>query len=47
MIENEVSDIESVAAKYGCTNDTVELRDDNDDLVAYATWRQGDNKKVL
>lgn len=39
--ETDLTDIREVAAKYGQTEDTLKLFDDNGELVAVATWPQG------
>lgn len=41
-----VKDIREAAVKYGCTDDTLELYDDNNKLIARATWPQGYNHYV-
>lgn len=35
--------IEEATAKYGQTNDSIQLYDDNGNLVAYSVWKQGYN----
>jgi hypothetical protein len=37
----DLTDIREVAQKYGHTEDTMELYDDDGQLVAVATWPQG------
>ena len=39
--ETDLTDIREVAMKYGQTNDTLKLFDDNGELVAVATWPMG------
>lgn len=39
--ETKIKDIREVAAKYGHTEDTMELYTDDGDLVGVATWPQG------
>ena len=39
--ETDLTDIRDVAAKYGHTEDTLELYDNDGTLVAVATWPQG------
>lgn len=40
---NENIDIADAAAKYGRTEDTVQIYSDNNSLIAYAVWKQGYN----
>ena len=37
----DITDIKKVAAEYGITDDTIRLYDDNDTLVAVASWFAG------
>lgn len=39
--ETDMTNIRDVAAEYGHTEDTLELYDNSEELVAVATWPQG------
>jgi hypothetical protein len=42
-VEDNMS-IEQAAATYGRTEDSLQMYDENNNLIAYAAWKQGFNR---